>query len=138
MRHFFLIFMITLLPVRGWIGDAMATGMVDTQVRQQTAAKVGALHAHEAGVQSHLDAEEVVPDTVQAVADCSAHVFGAELHAAATHCESCSVCHACHTVVLSATATDVTAVFNLSMLPCEAVTQFSSAETVLGEKTPIS
>jgi len=138
MRHLFLIFMIALLPLRGWISDAMATGMVATQVQQQIAAKVRVLHAHEAGVQAHQDTETVVSDAAQTVADCSGHASGAEPHAADTHCDSCSVCQACHTVALSPTATDVTAVFNLSMLPCAAVAQFASAETALGQKPPIS
>ena len=123
MRHVFLILMIALLPLRGWVSDAMATGM---------------LASHEAGTKAHQDTETVVADVTPTAADCPGHAAGAESHAADAHCESCSVCQACHTVALSPTGTDVTAVFNLSMLPWAAVAQFSSAETALGEKTPIS
>ncbi|WP_084181130.1 hypothetical protein [Polaromonas glacialis] len=140
MRHLFLILMIALLPLRGWVSDAMATGMLASQVQQQqqTATKTEATHGHEAGTKAHQDTETVVADVTPTAADCPGHASGAESHAADAHCESCSVCQACHTVALSPTGTDVTAVFNLSMLPWAAVAQFSSAETALGEKTPIS
>lgn len=139
MRHLFFIFMIALLPLRGWVSDAMATGMLATQVQQQqTATKIVATHAHEMGTQAHQDAGKLVSDAAQTAADCAGHVSGAEPHTADTHCDSCSVCQACHTVALSPTGTDVTAVFNLSMLPWAAIAQFTSAETALGEKTPIS
>ncbi|MFZ3139069.1 hypothetical protein [Polaromonas sp.] len=140
MRHLFFIFMIALLPIGGWVSDAMATGMLATQVQQQqqTATKIVATHTHEMGTQAHQDTETVVADAAQTAADCPGHASGAEPHAADTHCDSCSVCQACHTVALSPTGTDVTAVFNLSMLPWAAVAQFTSAETALGEKTPIS
>lgn len=140
MRHLFLIIMIALLPLRGWVSDAMAKGMLATQVQQQqqAAPKMVATHAHEAGIQAHQDTETVVADAAQTAADCPGHASGAEPHAADTHCESCSVCQACHTVALSPAAADVTAVFNLRTLPRAAVAQFTSAETALGEKTPIS
>ena len=140
MRHLFLILMIALLPLRGWVSDAMATGMLASQVQQQqqTATKTIATHGHEAGTKAHQDTETVAADVTPTAADCPGHASDAESHAADAHCESCSVCQACHTVALSPTGTDVTAVFNLSMLPWAAVAQFSSAETALGEKTPIS
>lgn len=139
MRHLFLILIIALLPLRGWVSYAMATGMLASQAQQQqTATKTLATHDHEAGTKAHQDTETVVADVTRTAADCPGHASGAESHAADAHCESCSVCQACHTVALSPTGTDVTAVFNLSMLPWAAVAQFSSAETALGEKTPIS
>ena len=140
MRHLFLILMIALLPLRGWVSDAMATGMLASQVQQQqkTATKTVATHGHEAGTKAHQDTETVVADVTPTAADCPGHASGAESHAADAHCESCSVCQACHTLALFPTGTDVTAVFNLSMLPWAAVAQFSSAETEKKKKTPIS
>lgn len=139
MRHLFLIFMIALLPLRGWVSDAMATGMVASQVQQQqTAAKKVAPHAHEAEVKAHQHTETVMAEVAQTAADCSGHASGAEAHAADTHCESCSVCQACHTVALSPVAAAVTAVFDPRTLPRAAVAQFASAEPALGEKPPIS
>ena len=138
MRHLFLIIMIALLPLRGWVSDAMATGMVTAQVQQQTAAKIVVTHAHEAGVQAHQDMEVVVADASQTAADCSDHAAGGADHAADTHCNSCSVCQACHTVVLSPTPTDGSTAFNPRTLPSAVVAQFASAEAALGQKPPIS
>jgi hypothetical protein len=138
MRHLFLIIMLVLLPLRGWVSDAMATGMVTAQVQQQTTAKIVATHAHEAEAQAHQDTETVVADASQTAADCSGHASGGDDHAADTHCNSCSVCQACHTVALPPAAADVTAAFNPRTLPRAVVAQFVSAEHALGEKPPIS
>ena len=140
MRHLFLIIMIALLPLRGWIGDAMATDMAATQLQHQsqTATNIIATHAHATGGEAHFYLETVVTEAARTAADCSGHASGGKPHAADTHCESCSVCQACHTVALSLTGTDVTGVLNLSTLPITAGAQFASAETALGEKTPIS
>ena len=140
MRHLFLIIMIALLPLRGWVGDAMATGMAAThlQYQSQTATNIIAIHAHASGGKAHFDLETVATEAARTAADCSDHASGGEPHAADTHCESCSVCQACHTVALSLTGTDVTGVLNLSTQPFAAGAQFASAETALGEKTPIS
>ena len=140
MRHLFLILMIALLPLRGWVSDAMATGMLASQVQQhqQTAPKIAAPHAHEAGVQAHHDTEIVVANAAKTAGDCSGHASGGTGHAADTHCDSCSVCQACHTVALSPAAAGVTAVFDLRTLPLAAVAQFASAEAALGQKPPIS
>lgn len=140
MRHLFLIIMIALLPLRGWVGDAMATGMAVTQLQyqSQTATNIIATHAHTAGGKARFNLETVVAQAARTAADCSGHASGGEPHAADRHCESCSVCQACHTVALSLTGTDVTGVLNQSILPIAAGAQFASAETALGEKTPIS
>lgn len=140
MRHLFLIFMIALLPLRGWVSDAMATGMLASEVQQhqQTATKKVVTHGHEAGTKAHQDTQTVMAEAAQTAADCSGHASGAEPHAADNHCESCSVCQACHTVALSPAAAGVTAVFDLRTLPRAAVAQFASAEAALGQKPPIS
>jgi hypothetical protein len=125
-RHLFLIFMIALLPLRGWISDAMATGMVAAQMQQQTATEIVADH------------ETMVAQADMATADCSGHDFGEKAHAADTLCESCSACQACHTIAVSPTATGVSAAFNLCTLTGAVVAQFSSAEHAPGKKPPIS
>lgn len=141
MRHLFLIFMIALLPLRGWVSDAMATGMLASQVQQQqqqTATKKVATHSHEAGTKAHQDTETGVAVAAPTAADCPGHASGAESHAADTHCDSCSVCQACHTVALSPAAAGLTTVFDLRTLPRAAVAQFASAEAALDQKPPIS
>lgn len=139
MRALFLILMIALLPLRGWVSDAMATGMLAAQMQQQpSATKIIAPHAHEAGTQAHQDTQTVLVDAAPTAADCPGHAYGAEPHAADSHCDSCSVCQACHTVALTPAAASVTAVFDLHTLPRAAVAQFASAHSALGQKPPIS
>ena len=138
MRHFFLIVMIALLPLRGWVSDAMAMGMVTAQVQQQTPPKPVATHAHEAGEQAHHVSDAVAADASPTSADCSGHASGVDEHAADTHCSSCSVCQACHTVALSPASADAATAFNPRTLPRAVVTQFASAEAALGQKPPIS
>ncbi|UUZ63211.1 hypothetical protein LP417_26705 [Polaromonas sp. P1-6] len=141
MRHLLLVLMIALLPLRGWVGDAMATSMTAGQLQQQVATKIIATHAHQSAAQDHFNHETAAPEAVHAVAavpDCTVDASDDTSHAAGTHCESCAACQACHTVALSPTAADVNAVFNLRTLPRAAVAQFASAEAALGQKPPIS
>jgi hypothetical protein len=138
MRQLFLIILIALLPLRGWISDAMATGMMAGQMQQQTATKNAAAHAHGTGDTAHFDTEKVAAQAHPGTSDCAGHASGAEPHAAEAHCESCSACQACHTLALSPVAADMTVVANLSPPPRVAVAQFSSAETALHQKPPIS
>ena len=129
MRHFFLILMIALLPLRGWVSDAMATGMAaaGAQQTQQVATKSMVASLHEA-------AEKSAP----AAADCADHALGGEPHAPDAHCDSCSACQACHTVALSPEAAAVAAVFDLRIPPRAAIARFASAEAATGQKPPIS
>jgi len=140
MRHLFLIFMIALLPLRGWVSDAMATGMLASQVQQhlQNATKKVATHGHEAGTKAHQDTETEVAVAAPTAADCPGHASGAQAHATDAHCDSCSACQACHTVALSPAAAGVTTVCDLRTLPPAAVAQFASAEAALRQKPPIS
>lgn len=137
MRHLFLILLIALLPLRGAISDAMATGMVTAQVQQQTAAEMVSVDAHEDGVQTHQDIKTVVADISRTAADCSGHSSGGDEHADDTHCNSCSLCQACHMVVLLPTAGDVIIALNPNTLPGAVIAQFDSAEHALSKKPPI-
>ena len=140
MRYLFFIFMIALLPLRGWVSDAMATGMLASQLQQhqQLATKNVATHGHEVGTKAHQDTGTGVAVAAPTTADCPGHASGAESHAADAHCDSCSVCQACHTVALSPAAAGVTAGLDLRTLPRAAVAQFASAEAALRQKPPIS
>ena len=140
MRHLFLIIMIALLPLRGWASDAMATGMAATQAQQMqsVATNMLATHTDAASAKAHFDLEIMTTAADPTAADCSGHALAAESHAADTHCKSCSVCQDCHTVALSPVPAGVSAVFNPGTLPRAAAAQFSSAQTALGKKPPIS
>ena len=141
MRHLFFILMIALLPLRGWVSDAMATGMVTANMQQQSVAMTAPTHAHEAGMQAHQDTQTLVADTseiAETMGDCSSHAFGEDQNAGDTHCNTCSACQACHTVALSTSTGELITTFNPRTLPRAAVTQFVSAERALDQKPPIS
>lgn len=139
MRHLLLVFLVALLPLRGWVSDAMATGMLASQVQQhQIATKKVATHGHEAETKAHHDIETGVADAAQSAADCPGHASGAEAHATHAQCDACSFCQVCHTVALFPAAAGVAAVFDLRTRPCATVSRFASAEAALGQKPPIS
>ena len=139
MRHLLLVLMIALLPLRGWMGDAMATSMAAGQLQQQqVAAKMIATHTHEAGAEGHFGHEAAAPEAVQAAHDCAGDAADESSHAAGAHCESCAACQACHAVALSHSAPDLNPVFNTPTLPHAAADQFASAEAALRQKPPIT
>lgn len=141
MRHLFIALLIALLPLRGWVGDAMATEMVILQVQaqQQGAIKIIALDALEESVKANFDAEATVGQLGVAAADCADHSAGSGSHADAAHCESCSACQACHTVTLSPVPNlTASAALNLSALPHAAIARFTSAPAARDQKPPIS
>ena len=139
MRHLFVAFLIALLPLRGWVSDAMAASMPANQagLTVQVATKMAATHAHEVGATNPVDLEIEALTAIQTASKCSAHASEADFHEADLHCDSCSACQACHAVALCADATGVAAVFSLSSLPRAAAAQFASASTTLDEKPPI-
>jgi len=148
MRFLLLALMIALLPLRGWMGDVMATDMAASQGQaRQIAAKTTAPHAHNAGKTGHVHHEMTAPEAMQADAqpdtpsasasspDCLDHASDASAHG---QCGSCPTCQACHTVALSPAALTPRPVFHPFALPVSAAAQFASAEAALGQKPPIS
>ena len=139
MRHLFIALLIALLPLRGWVSDAMATEMVISQVQaqQQGAIKTVSEEVDKESAKAHFDADSKVKQTVEAIADCADHSAGSETHTGVAHCESCSACQACHTVALTLAPVGVSFAFNLGMLPRAVTAQFASAPAVRGQKPPI-
>ncbi|MDB5885546.1 MAG: hypothetical protein JWR74_1717 [Polaromonas sp.] len=142
MRHLFIVLLIALLPLRGWVSDAMAADMLVSQVQAQQRAVGEAMaeHAHETGMKAHHGLEIAAQQLAGASANCADHPPGSgpDSHDGAAHCDSCSACQACHTVALSPAPVAVARVFNLGAVPRTAVAAFSSAEPALGQKPPIS
>jgi len=148
MRFLLLALMIALLPLRGWMGDAMATEMAASQGQaRQIAARTMASHAHSAGETDHLHHGMTAPEATQSAAqpdtpsastsnpDCLDHDTDTASHG---QCGSCPACQACHTVALSSAALTLRPVFHPFTLPASAAAQFASAEAALGQKPPIS
>ena len=148
MRFFLIALMIVLLPLRGWMGDAMATGMATdmaaSSLHQEMATKIVATHAHESGVESpekHAHHETDEQHSTQALQDCAGHMSVQADQSTPTndgHCGSCQVCQVCHSVALSPAAVMVAAAFNAFALPHAATAQFTSAQLALRQKPPIS
>ncbi|SFC49117.1 hypothetical protein SAMN05216344_11949 [Polaromonas sp. OV174] len=131
--------MIALLPLRGWVGDAMAMEMALTQLQSpQHAMSSMASPAHEVGMDAHAMQQASAAEAPHAMTlahDCAGDDAS---HAASAHCESCSVCQTCHTVALSPAVADASRVFSAPTMPRLAAAPFASADAALSHKPPIS
>ncbi len=120
MRHVFLVLLIALLPVRGWVGNAMALDMA----AQQAVA---------------VSAASAMP------ADCPMHAAMAEQNgdnspqdSAGAHCSDCDTCQLC-LALASFTWTDRPAgAGSRHAGPLDSGLRFSSADSASGLKPPIS
>jgi len=147
-RTLFLAFMIILLPLRGWIGDAMATQMathatmqtpLPAVIQQQHAPESIAARAHRSGADAHFDAP-FISETTSIKIDCADHMKSDGSKPVATSpCGSCAMCQACNTVAMGITQPGFT-IASLSPEVPAAVTalRFASADRALGLKPPIS
>lgn len=119
MRVLVLALAILLLPLRGWLGDAMALDVV------QPVASVNAAHAahamHDMGDMAHADEGEA--QQPQAQPDC---------HSTCTHCQLC------HSVALTVWPAMTLLVEAPREAPMFEPAAFASAEPARGFKPPIS
>jgi hypothetical protein len=148
MRRLLFALMIALLPLHGWIGDAMATEMAVAQLQHpQLATKITAVHAHEMDTGAHFFHEGAAPEAVleqpllqegQVAHDCAGQSSDNPFHAANAYCESCAACQVCHMVALSPVVADLNHFISACTLPHAAAAAFTSAEAALGQKPPIS
>jgi len=139
MRHFLFAILIALLPLRGWVGDAMATQMAAGQLQhhhtEAAAIQADHVHEHEAMDAAHADHHAQAP----VMHDCADQTADdGDSQSADGHCETCAACQACHAVALSPAALDSMPVFSAPTLPRPAADPFASADTALGQKPPIS
>ncbi len=115
MRSYVIAFMIALLPLRGWVGDAMAGEMVRGPI--QAAAQAGASHHH-----------------------CDMHGVGAALapaHDTGAGQDACSACQACHTLALEASIDSACLAASTHVLVGASAFNFASADRVLSVEPPI-
>ncbi|GAB3478485.1 hypothetical protein GCM10011496_16870 [Polaromonas eurypsychrophila] len=139
MRHLILALMIALLPIRGWVGDVMATEMASSRPAVLAATNTIADLTPLVWADGHFDHASAAPQPVAATPDCAGHGNGdSPAPASGAHCEVCPACQACHTVALSPTA-DTTAPVLAPLSPSHSpVARFASADTAQGQKPPIS
>jgi len=140
MRFLLLALMIALLPLRGWVGDAMAMQMMDSALQAPGFATNSIAHRadvkrHEAGFDAHHAAATH--------ADCPGHASLADApmdkqhHADGADCSTCSVCQICHTVALTPVTLHIAATLLPAGQPQASSHHFASAERAPGFKPPI-
>lgn len=150
MRHLLLALLIALLPLRGWVGDAMATQMAAGQMQHSQSQEHGEQHGQQHGATktiaehqdailaaAHFDHEEMAEAASVDEPDCAGHSSGEGTQAADGHCDSCAACQACNTVALSLTGPDLSPVFTSVAPPLPAADHFASADAALRQKPPI-
>jgi hypothetical protein len=143
MRMLLFILMLVLLPIRGWMGDAMATGMALAEL-QAAAGPKNAMHsaANQASKLMAGSGFNVETTSRHAVSDCAGHVAAAPTDANNTddadHCTPCPACGACHSASMSTAAHAWSAVVHGSTPMIWPANAFFSADAVPRQKTPIS
>jgi hypothetical protein len=156
-RHLFFVLMIALLPLRGWVGDAMATQMAVYAVHQAGTASSSTQRTSEsvateiiaAGAGNTSATGSFDPHTTRAAmpSDCLEHAGASSADGASTDlagnesggsCPDCAFCQACHTVALNGAEPNLSSTAHPSASPQPAAAQFASAEAALGQKPPIS
>jgi hypothetical protein len=140
MRRLSFVLMIALLMLRGWMGEAMATGMALAPLQPlPTATTIIATNAQDMGAQAHFHhetAESEVFHVAQAMHDCAGEPGSDDARHA--QCDACAACQACHTVALTPLVASAHPVFSARALPNAPTAQFASADTARGQKPPIS
>jgi hypothetical protein len=135
MRRWFFVLLILLLPLRGLIGDAMATQMA--MPGHHAPAISPMLHEDGASGSAHAHASSVAS---AAAADCGGNTGALDTGEAmdAAHCETCAMCQTCHTVAVLQPAGLPTVPQISPRSPSAAMHRFASAERALFLKPPIS
>jgi hypothetical protein len=135
MRHLILALLIALLPIRGWVGEVMATQMASGHnIHAHAAPETIADAAEPVRAGSHFDHEAAA---LAALPDGAGHATASH---PTTHagCDSCTVCQACHSVALFTEVKNQTALTNPAALPPSPLARFASADPAPGLKPPIS
>jgi hypothetical protein len=167
MRRIFLILMIALLPLRGWMGDVMAVEM-STAMASQNAVAITNIANYlytpwENAQFDHLKAKSAAPDCpghaamasgiptaapgAAALAQLDGAVIDHAIHhamddasgdATNAHCNTCGVCQICHSVALTQSGVSNLPDFASHTLPAMGSDRFTSAVAALGQKPPLA
>jgi hypothetical protein len=130
MRRWFLLIMIALLPIRGWVGDVMAADMVTQRIAALAQVPVQVQQPADAAADPHADCHGKAAATSPALP--------AAGDALATDCGNCTSCQVCHSVAMAATPGAGTLAPAPHAAPPLRGTHFASAEPARGFKPPIS
>lgn len=125
MRVLLLALMITLLPLRSWVGDVMAMEQVSAAMGHAHGAAPSADHHDRAPCQGHDGGPHATP----AMDHDSPHADG--------DCASCTACQICHAVALAGMPTPALATALPASAPHTQAVLHASAERAPGFKPPI-
>lgn len=137
MRRCLYVLLILLLPLRAWVGDAMATQMsFPASAHHAMAQATVADHGHGAATTAHDHPAVMAMQT--AADDCAGHMAqnDADSTDATAHCGVCAMCQTCHTVAVLALVQIPDAGQSRPALPLFAATGFTSADRALALKPP--
>jgi hypothetical protein len=144
MRTLLLALMIALLPIRGWLGDAMALEMVRHSMPAASASVVTAAtqaHCHEAmDAMDAMDRMDTDSGMQMAMDMPDSHAATPTTTGGADHqgCGTCTACQVCHTVALGGMPLIDTVHGAPQAPPAAHAARFASAEPAQGLKPPIS
>ncbi len=123
MRRFIFLLMIALLPLRGWMGEAMATEMAATNLIATKAINTPAT----ADI-----------NTIKSISDCDMHKSNAsDTTVTMTEKPSCTHCQACHATGLINTVQIASFDQVQYAQPLAQASQFASASIANSQKPPI-
>lgn len=146
MRTLLLALMIALLPIRGWLGDAMALEMVRHSLHASPAASSQAATAATAAstvADAHCHEAMEAATAGDGMDTTMAHHAGTQGDSTShgtdhQGCGTCTACQVCHTVALGGMPmADIVHGAPQAPPPAHAA-RFASAEAALGLKPPIS
>jgi len=132
MRRWLLVFLVLLLPLRGWVGEAMAGEMLQqrmTQVQQVDRA----VHAHDGHHDQHAHEAAHVPGAAHAH-----HGFAPSPDGVSAHgdCGTCAACQVCSSVALSPSVPTIPPGGFSQPRPETGQREYTSAEALLAFKPP--
>jgi len=130
MRTLVLVLMIALLPLRGWVGEAMAGHMA---AHQLSAIKSVAASPDGTGAAADFSSQAAM----QAMPDCHERPAAAE-PVAADVCASCSHCQVCAAVAFEPGTALLAGLAAAPARPATAAERFASAPRAAAIKPPIS
>lgn len=129
MRRLFLVLLIALLPIRGWVGDAMAGQMIGQHLAATSIAAV-AVDEQTASLPGH-DGCAGHAGATQAPAEAPSTDINAD-------CGTCTSCQVCHSVVIAPPSVDSGISPVQHRVAAQSGMRFASAEPARGFKPPIS
>jgi hypothetical protein len=136
MRRALFAMLITLLLLRGWTGDAMATQMAlagAVPVASATHQTAAGHHEHHAAEAAHGAASTTA--VLSAHEDCNYHGSPTDT-AHEANCPTCTVCQSCHTVAITLPPLDVAAMAHPASRPRAGTPRFASADRAQALKPP--